>query len=142
MSKINFVRASLTKTQYATNFLNKTKKKSINKVDESENYVLTTQETPISCITAEQDFNYFLAKGCRKEIVIDNYAIGFPFTQNFSVNSSFAYNGAISYTIKPGKILRSGLTLWGKFVLIPRITSTTYHFPVSNSSFSATTYFF
>lgn len=126
MSKINFVRASLTKTQYSTTFVNKTKKKSINREDEKENYVLTTQSTPVDCITAQQDFNYFLAKGCRKNISVDNCQIGFPFTNRISPTSAFQSIGNISYTVQPGKITRSEMVLWGRYIPEAPLSSTTY----------------
>jgi hypothetical protein len=118
MSKINFVRASLTKTQYATTFLNKTKKKSINTPNEVENYILTTQDTPISCITPEQDFNYFLAKGCRAEINISNCQVGFPLTELSTSASKFKHSGSVSYSIKPGKVIRSSLTLYSDLAIV------------------------
>lgn len=128
MSKINFVRASLTKTQYATNFLNKTKKKNINNPTEGENYVLTTQDTPISCITAEEDFNYFLAKGCRNLIKVPNCQAGFPFSEKSTVYSNFQFNGQISYTVKPGKITRAGMVLYtGKEESPPVYTGCVYY---------------
>lgn len=141
MSKINFVRASLTKTQYATTFLNKTKKKSINRSGEEQNYILTTQETPITCITPEQDFNYFLAKGCRKEIEIPNCQIGFPFSELNALTTKFQFTGEISYTIKPGKFYRSSLTLYGVYTPEPKITSTTYYLEDSNVNIQSSSYY-
>lgn len=121
-SKIKFVRSSLTKVSYPTTFLNKTKKISLNRDDEPETYILTTKDTPIGCITAEQDFNYFLAKGGRSEINVDNCQSGFPFTNLSSINTKFKHIGDISYQIKPGLITREGLKLYGVYtseVILP-----------------------
>jgi hypothetical protein len=107
-SKIKFVRSSLTKVSYPTTFLNKTKKISLNRDSEPETYVLTTKDTPIECIAAEQDFNYFLAKGGRQNILIDTCQLGFPFTESFLTNSSCYHKGDVEYTIKPGLVIRSG----------------------------------
>ena len=128
MSKINFVRASLTKTQYSTSFINKTKKKRLNNASELKYYVLTTKETPIECITAEQDFNYFLAKGCRKELKIDNCQLGFPFSGSFfSFFTLCSHSGNISYLVKPGTVIRSGGEFYLEFVDVqPFFGSNTY----------------
>lgn len=114
-SKIKFVRSSLTKVSHPTTFLNKTKKISLNRDTEPETYVLTTKDTPIECITAEQDFNYFLAKGCRKEVEILNCALGFPFSSLSTVYSRFFHSGSISYTVQPGNFIRGGLVFYGSF---------------------------
>jgi hypothetical protein len=112
-SKIKFVRSSLTKVSYPTTFLNKTKKVSLNRDNELETYVLTTKDTPIECITAQQDFNYFLAKGCRKQVQIANCQVGYPFSELLTDYTSFQCNGDVSYKIQPGIITRSELTFYG-----------------------------
>jgi hypothetical protein len=131
-SKIKFVRSSLTKVSYPTTFLNKTKKLSLNRSNEPETYVLTTKDTPIECITGQQDFNYFLAKGCRQNILIDTCQLGFPFTESSLLTSSCYHKGDLEYTIKPGLITRAGGELYTSFLrgtelyLTPPNTNYTY----------------
>lgn len=129
MTKIKFVRASLIKTKHPTTFLNKTRKKSINNALEDDNYTLNIKETPVDCITAEKDFNYFLAKGCRNSIKVPNCQSGFPFSSLFSEFSNFKCNGNVSYTNKAGKFFRSELTLYGLYKPDYPLSSTRYSFP-------------
>jgi hypothetical protein len=129
-SKIKFVRSSLTKVSCPTTFLNKTKKVSLNRDNEPETYVLTTKDTPIECITAEQDFNYFLAKGGRREIEIDNCQLGFPFSSSTAAIVSFCqHKGDLEYTIKPGLITRSGGEFYTKFISTLQAVSITIASP-------------
>jgi hypothetical protein len=129
-SKIKFVRSSLTKVRYPTTFLNKTKRVSLNRENEPENYILTTKDTPIECITAEQDFNYFLAKGGRREIEIDNCQLGFPFSSSTASTASFCqHKGDLEYTVKPGLVIRSGGEFYTKFISALQAVSITIASP-------------